>query len=271
MSLSNHVPKTAWALLALLLICAGILRFTQLQDAPAGGQGDTSWVGINALDWVDRGVWPFYVRELYSPEFFPVYLTGLLLPITGISQLPQRIITATSGVLFVFSLFWATWWLLAQFPLRRRVWSALAASAAGAFSIHATYLSRLGMESPPFMLTVTLFVWATAWAWQQGGWLRWLLVGFLLGLNQYIYLPARLLPVVFALWLGFILVTQHQRFRSQFRGIVVAALMSLLVALPAIILFIGTPATFSARADQGTQITGGWIWLYDTSSYGGMM
>ena len=271
MPLSNQVPKTAWALLALLLICASILRFTQLQDAPAGGQGDTSWVGINALDWVDRGVWPFYVRELYSPEFFPVYLTGLLLPITGISQLPQRIITATSGVLFVFSLFWATWWLLAQFQPRRRVWSALAAAAAGTFSIHATYLSRLGMESPPFMLTLTLFVWATAWAWQQGGWRRWALAGFLLGLNQYIYLPSRLLPLVLAFWLGFVLLTQRRRFRAQFRGIVIAAFTSLLVALPAILLFISTPATFSARADQGTQITGGWIWLYDTSSYGGLV
>src|SRR5450432_1359699 len=104
MSFSNHVPKTAWAILALLVLSACILRFTQLQAAPAGGQGDVSWVGIHALDWVDRGVWPFYVRELYSPEFFPVYLTGLLLPITGISQLPQRIITATSGVLLVLSL-----------------------------------------------------------------------------------------------------------------------------------------------------------------------
>ncbi|MEO8397355.1 MAG: hypothetical protein ABI700_30440, partial [Chloroflexota bacterium] len=226
---------------------------------------------INALDWVDRGVWPFYVRELYSPEFFPVYLTGLLLPVTGISQLPQRFITATSGVLLVFSLFWATWWLLAQFPLRRRTWSALAAAAAGTFSIHATYLSRLGMESPPFMLTVTLFVWATAWAWQKGGVWRWALAGFLLGLNQYIYLPARLLPVVLALWLGFVLLTQRQRFREQFRGFVAAAIVALLVALPAILLFISTPATFSARADQGTQITGGWVWLYDTSAYGGIV
>src|SRR5450432_3754043 len=102
--MSERVPKSVWLILALLMLSACILRFTQLEYAPAGGQGDVSWVGINALDWVDRGVWPFYVRELYSPEFFPVYLTGLLLPITGISQLPQRIITATSGVLLVLSL-----------------------------------------------------------------------------------------------------------------------------------------------------------------------
>ena len=194
MSFSNRIPNYAWMILALLILSACVLRFTQLEYAPAGGQGDVSWVGINALDWVDRGVWPFYVRELYSPEFFPVYLTGLLLPITGISQLPQRLITATSGVLLVFSLFWATWWLLAQVSDRRRLWSSLGAAAAGAFSIHATYLSRLGMESAPFILTVTLFVWAMAWAWQRGGLWRWALAGFLLGLNQYIYLPARLLP-----------------------------------------------------------------------------
>ncbi|HVU10321.1 MAG TPA: hypothetical protein VHD90_03545 [Phototrophicaceae bacterium] len=260
----------AWLTLALLIVCAGILRFTQLTAAPAGGQGDVSWVGINALDWVDRGVWPFYVRELYAPEFFPVYITGLLLPLTGISQLPQRIMTATSGVLLVPALFWAAWWLLAEFEDRRRVWGALAAAGAGALSFHATFLSRLGMESPPFILTVTLFAGATAWAWQRGGWRRWLLAGFLLGLNQYIYLPARLLPVVFALWMGYLLLTQRARLRQQLRGLVIAVIVALIVTLPAIILFIQTPATFSARADQGTQITGGWIWLYDTTKYGGV-
>ncbi len=271
MRTSQGIPKIAWLILALLIVCAGILRFTQLNTAPAGGQGDVSWVGVNALDWVDRGVWPFYVRELYAPEFFPVYITGLLLPLTGISQLPQRIMTATSGVLLIPALFWAAWWLLAEFEDRRRVWGALAAAGAGALSFHAIYLSRLGMESPPFILTVTLFAGAMAWAWQRGGWKRWALAGFLLGLNQYIYLPARLLPVVFALWMGYLLLTQRSRFRQQFRGMMIASAVTLIVALPAIILFIQTPATFSARADQGTQVTGGWIWLYDTAKYGGVI
>src|SRR5256885_1300862 len=137
MSFSNRIPKTAWAILVLLLLCACILRFTQLQDAPAGVQGDVSWGGINALHWGDRG---------------------------------------------------------------GRVW-------------------------------------------------RWALAVFVLGLTQYIYLPAGLPPVVLALWLGFVLLTQRHRFLEQFRGFVLAAAVALLVALPAILLFITTPATFSARAD----------------------
>lgn len=252
------------------MVAAAVLRFIQLENAPAGGHGDVSWIGINALDWVDRGVWQFYVRELYSPEFFPVYLTGLLLPITGVSQLPQRLITAVSGVLLVFSLFWAAWWLLAELPDRRRLWSALAAAAAGALSVHAAYLSRLGMESPPFVLTVTLLVWAWARAWNRGGFWAWGIAGFLLGLNQYIYLPARLLPVMIILWLGFLFITQRARLLQQWRGIAVAAVVAFLVTLPALLLFLTTPAAFSGRADAGSQETGGWIWLFDTAQYGGV-
>ncbi|MCA9910087.1 MAG: hypothetical protein KC519_15625, partial [Anaerolineae bacterium] len=104
------------ALLPLLLIVvvAAVLRFIALDSAPSGGHGDVAWLGINALDWVDRGIAPFYVREMYAPEFFPVYLTGLLLPLTGVSYLPLRLITATMGVLFVALLYPATGWLIGE-------------------------------------------------------------------------------------------------------------------------------------------------------------
>src|SRR5215468_5586480 len=106
----DRIPARAFVLLALIVLLAALLRFPDLQRAPVGGHGDVAWVGLNALDWIDRGVWPFYVRELYSPEFPVVYLNGLLIPITGISYLPPRLITAFSGLLFVALLFPATWW-----------------------------------------------------------------------------------------------------------------------------------------------------------------
>src|SRR5260221_13564803 len=147
----NRIPVRASLLLALIVLLAGILRFIDLPDAPVGGHGDVAWVGINALDWTDRGIWPFYVRELYSPEFPIVYLDGLLLPITGISYLTPRLITATTGLIFVALLFPATWYLTAGKSSAFRERASLLAALAGAVSLHAMYLSRLGMESPPFL------------------------------------------------------------------------------------------------------------------------
>jgi hypothetical protein len=269
--LTERAPRTAYIWLALILIVAAVLRFIQLDYAPAGGHGDVAWIGINTLDWVDRGIWPFYVRELYAPEPFPVYLTGLLLPLTGISYLPQRIVTAALGVLFVAFLFPAAWWLLDGRPTRFRVHAALFTCASAALSLHIVALNRLGMESPPFLTVLALLTWLTARAWRSGGTGSWVLAGAALALSQYVFLAARMLPIVMALWILHGWFSDRARMQRQWRGWFVMAVTAFILTLPALILFITTPEAFSARADAGTAQTGGWIWQFDTSPYGGTL
>ena len=269
--MNEVVPRYKYILLTLIVAIAAGLRFVALEYAPSGGHGDVAWIGINALDWVDRGIWPFYVRELYSPEFFPVYLTGLLLPLTGISYLPQRIITAFFGVLFVLFLYPATRWLLDDRPVNFRSNAGLLAALAGAVSLHVVALQRLGMESPPFLTVVTLLVWWTARAWRRGGLVNWVLAGAALALAQYVFLAARLLPLVLVLWIVHGWWSDRTRLREQWLGWVVMAAVSFVLTLPALILFVTTPEAFSARADAGTAQTGGWLWQYDTSAYGGTL
>ena len=266
-----RVPRAAYFLLFGILITAAVLRFVGLDHAPSGGHGDVAWIGINALDWVDRGIWPFYVRELYAPEPIPVYLTGLLLPLTGISFLPQRIITAAWGVLFVAFLFPATWWLLDGKSGNFRASAGLFASFAGAVSLHVVALNRLGMESPPFLTVLVLLIWLTAKAWRRGRYRYWVLAGAALALAQYTFLAARLLPIVLALWIAHGWWADRARARAQWRGWLVMAITSFVLTLPALILFVTTPEAFSARADAGTAATGGWIWQFDTSAYGGIL
>jgi prepilin signal peptidase PulO-like enzyme (type II secretory pathway) len=165
--------RTITLILIVIVVAAGF-RFIRLDYAPSGGHGDVSWIGINALDWVDRGIWQFYIRELYSPEFFPVYLTGLLIKPVGIAYMPQRIITAVAGVLFVALLYPAAYWLIGdERPRAFRIRAGLFAVRAGAVSLHVVAINRLGMESPPFLTVVTLMTALTAWAWRRGGWGRW--------------------------------------------------------------------------------------------------
>src|SRR5690606_41036572 len=51
----------------------------------------------------------------------------------------------------------------------------------------------------------------------------------------------------------------------------VMASVSLILTLPALILFVATPEAFTSRADAGTAATGGWIWKYDMSGEGGLI
>lgn len=268
---SERAPHYAYVMLVLIALVAAFLRFVQLDYAPSGGHGDVAWIGINALDWVDRGIWPFYVRELYAPEPFPVFFTGLLLPLVGISYLPQRIVTAFLGVLFVIFLFPACWWLLDGKDVSLRANAGLFASLAGAVSLHVVALQRLGMESPPFLTMLALLIWLTAKAWRRGGFWNWVLAGAALGLSQYVFLAARLLPIVLALWIAHSWWSDRVRLQAQWRGWLVMAFVSLIITLPALILFITTPEAFSARADAGTAQTGGWIWQFDTSAHGGTL
>jgi hypothetical protein len=271
------------AALTAVLVLAAVLRLVALDRAPVGGQGDTAWIGINALDWIDRGVWPFYVRELYSPEFFPVLAAGGFVSVFGIptavsAYLPQRVFTAFTGIAFVALLFPAAVWLLARAGRETQVRAGLWAALAGAASLHIVFIQRLGMESPPFLASLTLLIALTARAWAlseraaaAGGpvpWRAWVLAGVVLGINQYIYLPARLLPVVFVGWiaLGWLM----NRRTAFVRGWLAMAAASFIVTLPALALFAALPESFSGRADSGTAATGGWAWLYDTSAVGGL-
>src|SRR5260221_1861151 len=77
------------------------------------------------------------------------------------------------------------------------------------------------------------------------------------------------------LWVSYCLLIERRGlrtiWRSQGRGWLTMAAASLLVALPAIILFVTVPGSFTGRADTGTATTGGWIWNYDTSAAGGLL
>jgi hypothetical protein len=257
--------------LALIIALAAVLRFPDLEYAGVGGHGDVAWIGINALDWVDSGVWPYYVRELYAPEPLIVYLTGLAIPLAGVSFLAPRLVTVIFGLLLVAFVFPATWWLLDGAPSVFRGRASLLASLAAAMSLHAMYLSRLGMRSPLLPAVVALLIWLTAWAWRRGGRLRWALAGVALAFAQYTFIPARLLPIVLALWIAHGRWADRERMRAQWSGWLVMAVISFVLTLPNIITFIATPEAFSARADVATAESGGWIWAYDTSEQGGVL
>ncbi|MFC1960424.1 hypothetical protein ACFLYO_06910, partial [Chloroflexota bacterium] len=132
-----------WGLIVLL---AAVLRLTALNTVPPGGDADAAWIGLDALDWLDKGVWPHYINAMYAPEPLLPYLIGLAVPLVGIANMTPRLITALAGILTVALLFPATWWLLGDEHNRTlRTRAALLATLSGAVSLHAMHISRLGI------------------------------------------------------------------------------------------------------------------------------
>ena len=258
-------PATALWLLLIVGVSAG-LRLVQLDAAPLGGDGDLAWIGINALDWVDHGVFPYYVFELYAPEPLSVYAAALLQSILGPSFLTSRLTTVIFGTLLTLFLFPAAWWLLGEDikpAVRER--TSLLASLAAALSMHAIYISRLGLQAVLLPTLLTLVLWFTVWAWRSGKWLAWTLAGAALALAQYTYIPARLIPIILAVWFIHGFAFNRAGWKKSIKGWALMAIVSFAFTLPNIITFATLPGTFSARADAGTATTGGLAWQYTDS------
>jgi len=73
------------------------LRLFRLGTVPLGGHGDVAWNGLIALDWLGRGIWPFYVYHIYAPEPVIFYLTGLSILLFGPAFFAARFVTALAG------------------------------------------------------------------------------------------------------------------------------------------------------------------------------
>ncbi len=256
-------------LLALILVLAAVPRLVNLERVPVGSDGDVAWYGINALDWVDRGVWPYYIRELYGTEPLSIYGIGAAIPFVGINQTTARLASAVWNVLGVGLLYAAAYWLLADADKRLRVRAGLLAALAGALSLHTIHISRLGLPAPYIPTVVALLIACTAWARAKGGWWRWALAGGALALTQYIYIAARVLPLAVIVWFLHDAMLNHEGFKTRWRGWLVMAFVALLLVRTNFYKYLTIPRAFFGRAESATPFSGAFIWTFDTSQYGG--
>ncbi len=256
-------------LLALIVMAAAIPRFIDLEHVPVGADGDVAWYGMNALDWIDRGVWPYYIREQYGPEPLSSYAIGLAILFTGINNATARVATAVAGVLWVALLYPAVYWMLSDFPQKWRVRAGLLTALGAAFSLHAIFISRLGLPAPYLPTIITLLIWLTAWARAKGGYWRWGLAGAALALTEYIYIAGRVMPLAVVLWFLYVAVAQREVFRHEWRSWLVMSGAAVMLVLPNIITYVTQPRAFAARAEAATAFSGQLIWQLDTSRFGG--
>ena len=276
---------------ALILALAGILllaafaRFWQLDSLPPGLYHDEAYNGLDALSLIEGETFPLFYEgwELYAqdahadrpaaqtraPLFFEgnygreplhVYLMALSIQLFGPTPFALRFVPAAAGVLAVLTTFMAA---AALFEGEHAV--PLLAAFILAVLYPALTFSRFGLRVMLFVPLETLTV-ACFWRGVHGaGWKRFAVAGLFLGAGVYTYAAARLLPLLFLLFVPLWFWQDRPARRELGWMVILMAVISIIVAAPLLLFFLHYPYFFIFRssyvANKGLGVVPGKPWL----------
>lgn len=169
-----------------------VLRVAALGRIPPGLYHDEAYNGLDALQ-VLAGRWSIYFPANHGREPLYIYLAALPLALFGRTPAALRLAAAVVGTLTIPITI-----LLARSWFGKRVgWLSGAVLAVTLWHVH---LSRVAFRAVTMPLWAGLSLLIGTWAWQRGGWKRWLAAGLTYGLGFYTYLPVRLTPLALFIW-----------------------------------------------------------------------
>lgn len=246
-ALGRPAPFSArqWVVFAAILVLAALARFAQLGSIPPGLWYDEALYCLDGYK-VSQGEFAWFFAEHGHPRepLFP-WLLGLAFALIEPTVLAARGVSALAGTAAVGLML----------PVARRFlppWWALAATTAfAAFRWHIHFsrtIFRAGLASPLALLTVWLFF-------------RWkerrrpvdaALLGAACAAGLYTYISLRMLPVLVAVWLGWMLWEKTASLRKDGAQMMIMAGAALLLFLPLGIDYARHPEHFSGRTDEVT-------------------
>jgi len=205
-----------------LLLLGLATHFAHLLTAPPGIHGDSARLGLHALDFIQRGIWPFYIYHQAAPNPLIIYVQAVAFTIFGFTPAALRGVTAFWGALAVPAVYLTSCELFARdgTPFARR--AGLLAAVGLALNPFFGTFSRYGIE-PALLPAVELLVVAALWrGLRRGRWCDFALSGILLGASQYTYIVARVFPLALAVACGIALLASR-RLLARWRGLLLAA------------------------------------------------
>lgn len=245
--------RAGWLMLALILISAG-LRLWQLPAIPPGLWYDEAYNGMDALHMLDTGSAHAFFLGNHGREPLIHYLSALMMGLLGASPYTLRLVSALQSLIAIALVYRWLVTLFADEPDRH--WLALIASAGLAVSFWYQIMTRNSYRAglvPLFMALTSYLFWR---AWRRGS--RWTFIGagLALGLSQYTYLSARLLPLVFLVF-GLIWATLRRRPggvsqlpATPWPGLLLMFGTAGVVFLPLGLFYLAHPDAFSYRTDS---------------------
>jgi 4-amino-4-deoxy-L-arabinose transferase-like glycosyltransferase len=236
----------------LILLVATFFRFHQLDTLPPALFHDEAVNGLDALNVLRTGHIPIFFANNNGREPLLIYLQSLGLLLWGHRAVSLRWVSAFIGVVTVAQ----TVILARTFWPRQPYRLALLAGLMLAVSYWHVHFSRLSFRAILMLPLLNLTLWAFWRGWQNGQRRYFALSGLAFGLTLYTYLPARLIPLVIAGWVVWLLAVSWRqpdgrtRLKRLLAGSVICALVGLVVFTPLALYFINHAADFSLRTQQ---------------------
>ncbi|MBI3763186.1 MAG: glycosyltransferase family 39 protein [Chloroflexi bacterium] len=240
------------ALVAVLFVFSLLVRWIDNGTIPRGLSGDEGSAGLSAVSFLEgRFDNPFTVSWYEFPSLFFV-VPAVAIRILGNNYEALRTPSAIAGALTVVGLYW-----FAR-PFFGRAVAGLSATLLSGLAFH-IHFSRIGLNN---IWDALFAVWALGafWrGWQTGGRWNFIAAGLLIGLSQYFYTSARLIPVVISAWLVLKLLTDFRRVWRRLPDLLSMGLAAVVVFLPLGLHFLSHPEDFVAPVVRFSILTNGWL------------
>ncbi|MBK8899856.1 MAG: glycosyltransferase family 39 protein [Anaerolineaceae bacterium] len=252
--MSSHAQTVLYRRLAavLILFIATFSRFHQLDTLPPALFHDEAVNGLDALNVLHSGHFPIFFAANNGREPLLIYLQTLSLALWGHQAFSLRLVSAFIGLITIAQIM-----ILARaFWPRQPYRLALLAGLVLAVSYWHVHFSRLSFRAILMLPLLNLTLWAFWRGWQSGRWRYFALSGLAFGVTLYTYLPARLIPLIIAGWVVWILASNWRQMNGRTRlkrllvGSMICALVGLVVFAPLALYFINHAADFSTRTQQ---------------------
>jgi len=230
-------------LLTIILLLATFLRLYRIHDLPPGIFIDETNAALDALQILDgQLVSPFATGWFETPNLYVYYMAGVF-RLLGVSFFALKWLSILPGLLTVAS----------AYPLARRAFGPLAALlglfllATARWHIH---MSRWGWNAllPPLFQVLVAYLLLRGLETERPR--DFALAGLMLGLSQYTYLAARLIPLTVALFLLYQTLTERRFLRRHAINLILLAGVSLMTFAPLGLTYLKRPFLFFNRTRQ---------------------
>ena len=248
----------AWLPVIGLILVGAFLRLHQLDQTPPGLYHDEAFYAIDAQHLLRYGHWLIFYTGNNGREPLHIYVLAGALFLFGDRTWAIRLMSAFSGILAIPLMYRLGRTLWREMGRRAR-WVGLLAAASLAVSYWHVDFSRIAFRAADLVTVSILAVWLLWRGAQFRSRRLFVLSGLALGLSQYTYLAARVLPVVVLGLAGAVLVLGWQFGRRPLRAALSQPLVrgSLIALAVSALAFLPLGAYFALHPDQFSERSAG--------------
>jgi len=248
--LYRRIGRKEWYLLCFILASAFIFRSVNLSQIPYGLSGDEGSAGLTGLEFISgerNNILGMGWYAFPAPYFWFVSIAQRLL---GPSIEAIRIISSIGGTLVIGGVYFATRALFS------RSHALIAAIFLSTFHFHILF-SRVAVNNVWDGLFLALMIGAIWVAWNENHRSAFIVGGLAIGLSQYFYPTAHLLPIYAIIWLIVLRIFNPKQERLP--GLVCLTLVAIAVVLPLILYYGRNPEHLIAPMQRVSILNLDWI------------